>query len=153
MIVNCMAFTLTDESPESCQNGAMFPPRLMLALTLSVFLTGRYSMEAASPHSHLSRCRGDTHTHVHIHWPSSEDLQIDRHLTWAGHLPERIRRWGYLIQQDSITVGVDPLLVAAVMRVESNGDPLIWNLDSDARGLMQVLHAPFEPAINVRLGV
>jgi soluble lytic murein transglycosylase-like protein len=39
------------------------------------------------------------------------------------------------------------------MRVESNGDPLIWNLDSDARGLMQVLHASFQPATNLDAGI
>jgi soluble lytic murein transglycosylase-like protein len=39
------------------------------------------------------------------------------------------------------------------MRVESDGDPLIWNLDSDARGLMQVLHASFQPAANLEAGV
>jgi soluble lytic murein transglycosylase-like protein len=39
------------------------------------------------------------------------------------------------------------------MRLESDGDPLIWNLDSDARGLMQVVHASFEPSLNIRSGI
>jgi soluble lytic murein transglycosylase-like protein len=68
-------------------------------------------------------------------------------------VPHLVRRWAYLIVPDSNAAGVDPYLVAGVMELESHGDPLIWNLDSDARGLMQVLHAPFEPAINVRVGV
>ena len=68
-------------------------------------------------------------------------------------MPARVRRWAYLIVPDAAAAGIDPYLVAAVMHVESRGDPLAWNLDSDARGLMQVLHASFEPAINVRVGV
>ncbi|GAC1436481.1 MAG: hypothetical protein NVSMB65_10540 [Chloroflexota bacterium] len=58
-----------------------------------------------------------------------------------------------MIVPDAATAGVDPYLVAAVMQIESRGDPLAWNLDSDARGLMQVLHASFEPARNVWAGV
>jgi soluble lytic murein transglycosylase-like protein len=68
-------------------------------------------------------------------------------------VPARVRRWAYLIVPDAAAAGVDAYLVAAVTQIESLGDPLAWNLDSDARGLMQVLHASFEPAINVRVGV
>jgi soluble lytic murein transglycosylase-like protein len=101
----------------------------------------------------LARCRGDTHAHVHITWPTAPDLATNRSLHWGSHMSSQIRRWAYLIVPDARANGLDPYLVAGVMRVESNGDPLIWNLDSDARGLMQVLHASFEPAANMQLGV
>ncbi len=101
----------------------------------------------------LGRCRGSTRARIPITWPTTADLATNRRLRWGTHVPARIRRWAYLIVPEARTAGVDPYLVAAVMQVESRGDPLAWNLDSDARGLMQVLHASFEPAINVRVGV
>jgi soluble lytic murein transglycosylase-like protein len=90
---------------------------------------------------------------VAITWPTAADLAINRRLHWGTHVPARVRRWAYLIVPDAVAASVDAYLVAAVMQIESLGDPLAWNLDSDARGLMQVLHASFEPAINVRVGV
>jgi soluble lytic murein transglycosylase-like protein len=68
-------------------------------------------------------------------------------------MPGRVHRWAYLIVPAARAAGVDPYLVAGVMRVESGGDPLAWNLDSDAHGLMQVLHASFRPAVNIHLAV
>lgn len=99
----------------------------------------------------LAHCRGDTHSHVSIHWPSRRNLAFDRRLPWR-RVPRTVRRWGYLIVPNARALGVDPYLVAGIMRVESDGDPLIWNLDSDARGLMQVLHASFQPATNIVAG-
>jgi soluble lytic murein transglycosylase-like protein len=106
------------------------------------------------------RCRGDTHATTKISWPSAANLAEDRRLRndrssgyFGRHMTGRISRWAYLIVPTAAREKVDPFLVAGVMRVESNGDPLIWNLDSDARGLMQVLHAPFQPARNIQIGV
>jgi len=42
-------------------------------------------------------------------------------------------------------------MIAAVMTVESEGDPLAWS-SADARGLMQILHGPWDPAANINLG-
>ena len=108
---------------------------------------------ASSLERPLHRCRGATRAHVKITWPTAGDLAINSRLHWGAHVSSQVRRWAYLIVPDATAAGIDPYLVAGVMRAESNGDPLIWNLDSDARGLMQVLHASFEPAVNVRLGV
>jgi hypothetical protein len=47
--------------------------------------------------------------------------------------------------------GLDPNLLAAVMTMESNGDPLAWS-GADARGLMQILHGPWDPRTNVFRG-
>ena len=113
---------------------------------------GAHPAAAALPWS-LGRCRGSTRARVAITWPTAADLAINRRLHWGAQVPARVRRWAYLIVPDAATAGVDPYLVAAVTQVESSGDPLAWNLDSDARGLMQVLHASFEPAVNVRVGV
>jgi len=113
---------------------------------------GAHPAAAALPWS-LGRCRGSTRARVAITWPTAADLAINRRLHWGAHVPARVRRWAYLIVPDAAAAGVDSYLVAAVMQIESLGDPLAWNLDSDARGLMQVLHASFEPAINVRVGV
>jgi soluble lytic murein transglycosylase-like protein len=131
-----------------------------LALLLAVPAScpvGRYVAlargTALPPASKLARCKGDTHAHVSIRWPSAADRAAVRRLRWSMRVPSLVRRWAYLIVADSNAAGVDPYLVAGVMELESHGDPLIWNLDSDARGLMQVLHGAFEPAINVRVGV
>ncbi len=48
--------------------------------------------------------------------------------------------------------GIPADMIAAVMTVESGGDPLAWNSGSDARGLMQILHGPWDPAKNVDVG-
>lgn len=101
----------------------------------------------------LAHCRGSTRAHVHISWPTVANMAADRSLHWGAHVPFPIRRWAYLIVPDARSSGVDPYLVAGIIRVESGGDPLAWNLDADARGLMQVLHAPFEPAANIQLGI
>ena len=47
--------------------------------------------------------------------------------------------------------GLDPDLLAAVMTMESNGDPLAWS-SADARGLMQILHGPWDPRTNIEDG-
>jgi hypothetical protein len=46
---------------------------------------------------------------------------------------------------------LDPNLIAAVMTMESNGDPTAWS-GADARGLMQILHGPWDPKVNVNAG-
>ena len=43
-------------------------------------------------------------------------------------------------------------MIAAVITVESGGDPTAWNSGSDARGLMQILHGPFDPGQNIDVG-
>jgi soluble lytic murein transglycosylase-like protein len=108
---------------------------------------------AAALAAPLARCRGSTRAQVAITWPSAAELASDRKLPWGAHVPWHIRRWAYLILPAARAVGVDAYLVAAVMHVESDGDPLAWNLDSDAHGLMQVLHASWEPTSNVAVGV
>jgi hypothetical protein len=46
---------------------------------------------------------------------------------------------------------LSPGLIAAVMTMESGGDPLAYS-PSDARGLMQVLHGSWDPRANVFTG-
>jgi soluble lytic murein transglycosylase-like protein len=89
---------------------------------------------------------------VKIAWPSDADRATNSVLHWRKDIPWRVRRWAYLIVPAARSAGLDPFLVAAVVRAESSGDPLAWQLDSDAHGLMQVLHAPFQPAANIRIG-
>ena len=135
--------------------GPSAPPVAALASPPVAALAARHGAHPAAvalPRS-LGRCRGSTRARVAITWPTAADLAINRRLHWGAHVPARVRRWAYLIVPDAAAAGVDSYLVAAVMQIESLGDPLAWNLDSDARGLMQVLHASFEPAINVRVGV
>jgi soluble lytic murein transglycosylase-like protein len=98
-------------------------------------------------------CRGSTRARVRIAWPGEQDLARGARLFDGKHVPSKVRRWAYLFATASAANGVDPHLVAAVIRVESDGDPLAWNLDSDAHGLMQVLHASFDPVANIRTGV
>jgi len=123
---------------------------LLSALPLCLRDTQALATDLQQP---LKHCRGSTEARIHITWPTRSDLQADALLPWGARLPPRVRRWLYLIVPFSRVAGVDPYIVAGVMQVESHGDPLAWNLDSDAHGLMQVLHASWEPAANVQLGV
>jgi hypothetical protein len=66
-------------------------------------------------------------------------------------VPESVRRWAFLIVPAAKKYHLDPDLIAAVMTMESNGDPLAVSY-ADARGLMQVLHGPWDPAVNVDQG-
>lgn len=83
--------------------------------------------------------------------PSPRQLQIDARLRWGDRVPDSVRRWAFLIVPAAKKYGVDPDLVAAVMTMESNGDPLAWS-SADARGLMQILHGPWDPKENIYQG-
>jgi hypothetical protein len=83
--------------------------------------------------------------------PTVSELQADGRLG-NGIMPSAVRRWAYLIVPAAKANGLPPAMVAAVMTVESEGDPLAWNSKSDARGLMQVLHGPWRPAKNISVG-
>jgi soluble lytic murein transglycosylase-like protein len=122
----------------------------LLFATGSVLPSRTAAVSLAQP---LSRCRGSKEAHVSIAWPTTAQEREYVRLRWPHQIPQRIRRWAYLVSPLAHAAGVDPYLVAAVMRVESDGDPLIWNLDSDARGLLQVLHASFQPHINLEAGI
>ena len=56
----------------------------------------------------------------------------------AAYYPEKILPWCALIEEQAGRFGVDPLLVAAVMLVESGGQPEVIS-HSGAVGLMQVM--------------
>ncbi|PZS05251.1 MAG: hypothetical protein DLM70_06805 [Chloroflexi bacterium] len=89
---------------------------------------------------------------VYAPLPSPADLRLNARLRWGMHIPHSVRRWAYLIVPVALKYGLDPNLVAAVMTMESNGDPLAWS-GADARGLMQVLHGPWDPTLNIETGV
>jgi hypothetical protein len=83
--------------------------------------------------------------------PSPADLRRDAKLRWGNGIPSSVRRWAYLIVPAARRYHLDPNLIAAVMTMESNGDPLAWS-GADARGLMQILHGPWDPRENVNRG-
>jgi len=76
---------------------------------------------------------------------------LNARLRWGTHVPAEIRRWAFLIVPAAHKYGLDPNLLAAIMTMESDGDPLAWS-SADARGLMQVLHGPWDPRENVFTG-
>lgn len=84
--------------------------------------------------------------------PSPDELRIDAQLRWGKRVPSAVRRWAFLIVPAARRYNVEPNLVAAVITMESGGDPSAWNASSDARGLMQVLHGSFDPAQNIDSG-
>jgi hypothetical protein len=73
-------------------------------------------------------------------------------LRWGKRVPAAVRQWAFLIVPAARKYGLKPNLIAAVMTMESAGDPLAWNSGSDARGLMQVLHGPWHPRANIFTG-
>ncbi|GAC1631230.1 MAG: hypothetical protein NVS4B2_15060 [Chloroflexota bacterium] len=89
---------------------------------------------------------------IYVPLPSPAELRRGARLHWGTRAPARVRRWAFLIVPAARRYGLDPNLVAAVMTMESNGDPLAWS-GADARGLMQVLHGPWDPRENVFMGV
>lgn len=84
--------------------------------------------------------------------PSPAQLELDARLRWGDRIPASVRRWAFLIVPAAHQYGLNPNLVAAVMTMESNGDPLALS-PADARGLMQILHGPWDPKTNVYTGV
>ncbi|MGH2447616.1 MAG: lytic transglycosylase domain-containing protein [Chloroflexota bacterium] len=89
---------------------------------------------------------------VTVPLPSADQLREDARLRWGIRIPATVRRWAFLIVPAARRYGVDPNLVAAVMTMESNGDPTALS-SAGARGLMQVLNGPWDPAENVTTGV
>lgn len=83
--------------------------------------------------------------------PSPSELRLNARLRWGTRAPAAVRRWAFLIVPAAQKYGLDPNLVAAVMTMESAGDPLAWS-GADARGLMQILHGPWDPKTNVFTG-
>ncbi|OGV90775.1 hypothetical protein A2783_00150 [Microgenomates group bacterium RIFCSPHIGHO2_01_FULL_45_11] len=59
-------------------------------------------------------------------------------------VPQAVRRWCSLIEQYSTQNGLDPALVAAVIKVESNGNPKARSR-CDATGLMQIMPRDLTP--------
>lgn len=91
-------------------------------------------------------------TPVTIPWPSPAELRQNARLRWGRGIPASVRRWAFLIVPAARQYALDPNLVAAVMTLESNGDPRALS-PAGARGLMQILHGPWDPAENVAMGV
>lgn len=67
-------------------------------------------------------------------------------------MPDSVRRWAYLILPAARANDVPAAMIAAVITAESGGNPTAWNSGSDARGLMQILHGPWDPAANIDVG-
>lgn len=87
-----------------------------------------------------------------VAFPTVEQLRLAGKLPGGRNVPWSVKRWAYLILPAAHAAGIPPALIAAVMTVESRGDPLAWNAGSDARGLMQILHGPWDPRQNVDIG-
>lgn len=89
---------------------------------------------------------------AYVPLPSPEQLRLNARLRWGDRVPDSVRRWAFLIVPAARANHLDPNLIAAVITMESDGDPLAWNSGSDARGLMQVLHGPWDPKQNIATG-
>jgi Transglycosylase SLT domain len=79
------------------------------------------------------------------------ELRANARLRWGAGIPGSVRRWAFLIVPAARRYGLDPNMLAAVMTLESNGDPSAQSW-ADARGLMQILDGPWDPAANVDEG-
>jgi soluble lytic murein transglycosylase-like protein len=83
--------------------------------------------------------------------PSPAQLRESARLRWGHGVPYAVSRWGFIIVPAAHRYNLSPGLIAAVMTMESGGDPLAYS-PADARGLMQVLHGPWDPRQNVFMG-
>lgn len=88
---------------------------------------------------------------IEVPLPSPAQLRESARLRWGHGVPYSVSRWGFLIVPAARRYNLSPGLIAAVMTMESGGDPLAYS-PSDARGLMQVLHGPWDPRQNVFMG-
>lgn len=88
---------------------------------------------------------------VSIPWPSPDQLRQDARLRWGAGVPASVRRWAFLIVPAARKYHLDRNLIAAVMTMESNGDPLAES-PAGAIGLMQILNGPWDPRTNVNIG-
>lgn len=66
-----------------------------------------------------------------------QNTSVDECL-YRARYPEKVTDWCALIESTSASYGLDPLLIAAVMLVESGGQPEVIS-HSGAVGLMQVM--------------
>ncbi len=73
---------------------------------------------------------------------AAQEVSNDQHAAtdceFTARYPDKIRPWCGLIEKQAREYGVDPLLVAAVMLMESGGQPEVISR-SGAVGLMQVM--------------
>jgi hypothetical protein len=83
--------------------------------------------------------------------PSPAQLQASARLRFGHGIPSDVRQWAFLIVPAARKYHLNPMLIAAVMTMESGGDPLALS-GADARGLMQVLHGPWDPKQNIDTG-
>lgn len=65
-------------------------------------------------------------------------MEHDDDCALDDHFPQSILRWCWLIEQYAEQYDLEPALVAAVIWVESNGEPLAYS-SSGAVGLMQIM--------------
>lgn len=101
-----------------------------------------------TPDATTSQSPGSSSTLVMAPWPSPSELRQNARLRWGHGIPASVRRWAFLVVPAARAYHIDPNLLAAVMTMESNGDPLALS-PADARGLMQILHGPWDPKMNV----
>lgn len=83
--------------------------------------------------------------------PTVDQLKAEGMLPGNSNIPPDVKRWAYLILPAAHANGIPPAMVAAVITAESSGDPLSWS-SADARGLMQIVGGPWDPAANINLG-
>jgi soluble lytic murein transglycosylase-like protein len=90
--------------------------------------------------------------------PAAQATRMDQTDTLRA-FPPAVRRWEGLIRQAAVSCSLDPALVAALMAVESCGDPRAVS-SSGAMGLLQVMpyhfnagDDPFDPTDNLRVGI
>ena len=114
-----------------------------------VFIRNQYlaSPEALEEYdkSHHTIARAANYTWgKHIESPFWEEAQwaqvsqLAGETDW-GNVTERISQWSDLIETTAEPVEIDPRIVAAMIDVESGGNPEAYNSRSQATGLMQVI--------------
>jgi hypothetical protein len=127
------------------------PPTPTLVATIEPSLTPVVHVIRPRPTPTDLPVLGATTTIISAPWPSPAQLEQNARLRWGKGIPSSVRRWAFLIVPAARKYHLDPNLIAAVMTMESNGDPLAES-PADARGLMQILHGPWDPRENVFTG-
>lgn len=111
-------------------------PALVFASLVIVFATRLVSAEIALPVKHDAGLSGEDGEVFAVN-ASIEQLETEG-CELSAQFSVEIRQWCSLITSTSYAAGLDPNLVAAVIQIESAGNPDAYS-NSGAVGLMQVM--------------
>lgn len=140
--------------------GKIFPYFLSVALALAPFSAFAEGENFPDVKAELTILKQDqpkdwvAHTQDQVEKAIQEQQEEEKRKneSLGENTRPEVKKWEKLIIKYARISNVDPVLVAAVMMVESRGVERAYN-NSRATGLMQVVDGPWDPEANIAKGV